>query len=90
MVQAAPMFVSHCDQDDTWCREFVALLRRAGGDVWYDDRHLGYGRRHDVVERELRARSIFLFVLSPAGLADPTPVVARFSPDRRAADASSS
>lgn len=65
------IFVSHAHEDSTWCNAFVAPLRQAGADVWYDEHNLGYGRLMDEIERELRQRRVFLAVLSPAAVASP-------------------
>lgn len=69
MPQEAYVFVSHCHEDNPWCREFVKILRQAGANVWYDEQNLGYGRLMNEIERELRTRPIFLVVLSPAAVA---------------------
>lgn len=69
--QQMKIFVSHAHEDSPWCNAFVAALRQAGADVWYDEHNLGYGRLMDEIERELRHRRIFLAVLSPAAVASP-------------------
>lgn len=69
MAQPASVFVSHCHEDNVWCRAFVAALGRAGADIWYDEKSLGYGLLMEEIERELRARPIFIPVLSPAAVA---------------------
>ncbi|HEV7129378.1 MAG TPA: toll/interleukin-1 receptor domain-containing protein, partial [Ktedonobacterales bacterium] len=66
-----PIFVSHCHEDNAWCRDFVAGLRTAGADVWYDEHNLGYGGLSEEIERELRARPIFIVVLSPVAVTRP-------------------
>jgi tetratricopeptide (TPR) repeat protein len=71
MAEAARIFVSHSHADNAWTRPFVEALRQAGADVWYDEHNLGYGVLDDEIERELRARPIFLVVLSPAAVARP-------------------
>ena len=43
----------------------VAGLRGAGADVWYDEHNMGSGQLIDTIERELRARPVFVLVLSP-------------------------
>src|SRR5690349_6735400 len=63
------IFVSHSHEDDAFCRELVAAVRAAGADVWYDEQDLGSGRLLLTIERELRARPIFIVILSPAALA---------------------
>jgi hypothetical protein len=62
-------FVSHSHDDAAWCHAFVAALREAGIDLWYDEHNLGYGRLMDEIERELRSRPIFMAVLSPSAVA---------------------
>src|SRR5579863_1226873 len=69
MPQAARIFVSHASEDSAWCHEFVAGLNSAGADAWYDEHNLGYGALMDVIEREIRDRSIFVVVLSPHSVA---------------------
>jgi len=68
MPQSARIFVSHSHEDNVWCRTFVSALRQTGADIWYDEHNLGYGRLMDEIERELRARRIFLAVLSPTAV----------------------
>lgn len=63
--QAAHLFVSHSHEDTDWTRPFVQSLRQAGADVWYDEHDLGYGVLSEEIETELRARPIFIVVLSP-------------------------
>jgi len=67
--QRVKAFVSHAHEDSAWCNMFVAALRQAGVDVWYDEHNLGYGRLMDEIERELRHRRVFLVILSPAAVA---------------------
>jgi DNA-binding YbaB/EbfC family protein len=38
-------------------------------DVWYDEHNMESGKLMEVVERELRARPVFVVILSPAALA---------------------
>jgi hypothetical protein len=60
------IFVSHSQQDDEWCRAFVGALQAAGWDVWYDAKGPGGGASWvATIQRELRAREVFLLVLSP-------------------------
>lgn len=54
-----------------WCRAFIAALRKAGADTWYDEHNLGYGRLMDEIERELHFREVFVVVLSPSAVASP-------------------
>lgn len=69
--QTVNVFVSHAHEDSAWCNMFVATLRQAGVDIWYDEHNLGYGRLMDEIERELRQRRVFLVILSPAAIASP-------------------
>jgi tetratricopeptide (TPR) repeat protein len=69
MSEPLRIFVSHSHQDDTFARALVAALRGAGADVWYDEHNMGSGRLGPEIERELRARPVFIVVLSPAALA---------------------
>ena len=62
------IFVSHSHEDDVYCRELVHALREAGSDVWYDEHSLKVGQLIDTIEVELRARPVFVVVLSPAAL----------------------
>ena len=62
------LFVSHSHQDDAFARDLAGALRAAGADVWYDEDNLGSGQLGPVIEHELRARPIFILVLSPAAL----------------------
>ena len=72
MAEAAGIFVSHAHEDHAWCRTFVELLRQEGADVWYDDHDVGDGMLQDDIECELQARPIFIVILSPASVDNPT------------------
>jgi tetratricopeptide (TPR) repeat protein len=63
------IFVSHSHKDDDACHALVDALRGAGADVWYDEHNMGSGKLMEVIDRELRARPVFLMILSPAALA---------------------
>jgi len=63
------VFVSHSSTDKAACDTFVATLRRAGADVWYDEHNLGAGQLLDEIQRELHARSIFIVLLSKGAFA---------------------
>src|SRR4051794_40618662 len=63
------VFVSHSHQDNDACRALVNALRGAGADVWYDEHNMTSGRLGQTIERELRARPVFIVMLSPAALA---------------------
>src|SRR6516164_5079245 len=67
--EPARIFVSHSHEDNVWCRAFMTALSRAGADVWYDERDMEPGRLDDVIAPELRARPIFIVVLSPSAVA---------------------
>jgi tetratricopeptide (TPR) repeat protein len=71
MAEAAGIFVSHAHEDNAWCRTFVGALRQGGATVWYDEHNLGYGVLGEEIERELKARPIFLVILSPASVGKP-------------------
>jgi len=62
------IFVSHSHKDQIACQALVDALRGAGADVWYDEHSMGSGKLMEVVERELRARPVFVVILSPAAL----------------------
>jgi hypothetical protein len=62
------IFVSHSHKDDAACHALVEALRGAEADVWYDEHNMGSGKLMEVVERELRARPVFVLILSPAAL----------------------
>lgn len=63
------VFVSHCHEDNKWCRAFVELLGQRGVQVWYDEHNLGHGTLRDVIEKEMIDRPNFVVVLSPAAVA---------------------
>ncbi|HEY7833318.1 MAG TPA: toll/interleukin-1 receptor domain-containing protein [Ktedonobacterales bacterium] len=67
--QAMRVFVSHSHEDDAFCQRLVSALRRAGANVWYDEHNMDSGLLLDTIERELRARPVFVLILSPAALA---------------------
>jgi hypothetical protein len=62
------IFVSHHHKDVAACHVLVDALRGAGADVWYDEHTMGAGRLTPEVERELKARRVFVVILSPAAL----------------------
>jgi TIR domain len=68
MSQVAKIFVSHTQHDAAFCRQIVDALRQAGADVWYDEHNLGSDQLGPTIERELRARPLFVVILSPAAL----------------------
>jgi predicted esterase len=72
MAEATPnqmrIFVSHSYKDDAACHALVDALRGAGADVWYDEHNMTSGRLGPTSERELRARPVFIVMLSPAAL----------------------
>jgi tetratricopeptide (TPR) repeat protein len=71
MAQAAGIFISHAHEDNSWCRAFVQALRNAGADVWYDEHNLGFGVLSKEIEGELKARPIFIVILSPLSVTKP-------------------
>lgn len=66
--QQLRVFVSHSHQDNDFCHAIVAALRDAGADVWYDQHDMGSGRLGPTIEREVRARPVFVVILSPAAV----------------------
>lgn len=62
------IFVSHSHADNAFCRTLVKALQNAGADVWYDEHNMGPGHLMKVIQEELRARSIFMVILSAAAL----------------------
>jgi len=65
------VFVSHSHQDNDYCREFVAVLRRDLGSedaVWYDEHNLGWGALRESIEREMQEREHFIAILSPGAI----------------------
>jgi tetratricopeptide (TPR) repeat protein len=67
-MSAMHVFVSHSHQDDAFCRELVEALRKTGANVWYDEHNMGSGQLGPTIERELRARPVFVLILSPAAV----------------------
>src|SRR5262249_53014999 len=66
MSDVVRVFVSHSHEDDAFCRQLVVALRGAGANVWYDEHNLDSGQLLDIIERELRARPVFVLILTPA------------------------
>lgn len=69
MTQTAQIFVSHSHNDEQWCSAFAKTLKQAGGDVWY------YPKAGELfmrdIESELRARPIFVVIVSPDSMRSP-------------------
>src|SRR5262249_25101041 len=71
------IFVSHSHEDDALCRPLVAALRRAGADVWCDERShapgpvrcLDTAPLREPIQTELLERPICIIILSSAALA---------------------
>lgn len=63
------IFVRHNHEDDGFCRELTSAMRHVGTDVWYDEHNMGAGSLLDTIELELRARPVFVVILSPPALA---------------------
>jgi tetratricopeptide (TPR) repeat protein len=64
------VFVSHAHADNEVCDRYVAALRARGLNVWYDRTNLqaGHSLSSDI-EAELRQRSAFVVIATPASLA---------------------
>src|SRR5689334_3682823 len=60
----ARIFVSHSHVDHVFASELVQALWHASADVWYDEHNLGPGLLLGEITRELRARSVFIVLLS--------------------------
>lgn len=64
------VFVSHAHADNELCDRYVAALRKRGLDVWYDRTNLQAGHSLSAdIEAELRRRTAFVVVATPASLA---------------------
>lgn len=66
------VFVSHCHEDNDYCREFVAALRQKLGSneaVWYDEHNVGWGVLMNVINTQLEITDHFIAVLSPEAVA---------------------
>jgi TIR domain-containing protein len=60
------IFISHSDRDSYWFAKFVESLQQASLDFWYDRGGLHAGDEWiKTIEREIRARDIFLLVITP-------------------------
>jgi len=71
-MSAMRIFVSHAREDDPFCRALVAALRMGGADVWFDEQHGPVTEQMlPAFELELRARAVFIVVLSPYALVSP-------------------
>ena len=62
------IFVSHSHEDNDWCRIFVRAIRKKGANVWWDEDSRDNQKFKRQIEKELRARPIFIVVYSPASL----------------------
>jgi hypothetical protein len=60
------IFVSHSHTDHVACQAHADAQRGAAADVWYGVHNVGSGKLMEVVERKLRARPVFVVILSPA------------------------
>jgi tetratricopeptide (TPR) repeat protein len=58
------VFVSHSSQDKAVCDAVVTALRSARADVWCDEHNLGAGQLWEEIQRELKAWSVFVVLLS--------------------------
>lgn len=60
------LFISHSTQDLAWCRDFVAALRQAGADCFFDNDSIpGSAEWIKLIEREVGRRNVFVLVLTP-------------------------
>ena len=71
MARPAPIYISHSAKDADWCRDLAAARGRAGADVWYRRRAQASAASELAAERELRARLVFVFVVTPGAVASP-------------------
>lgn len=63
---ALRVFLSHSHKDNGWCDGFVAELKNADIDVWYDREGLSVGAKWvQTLEKELQERDIYLMVVTP-------------------------
>ena len=70
------IFISHSHNDNAFCLELVNSLRQKLGDdtaVWYDSAGGLHGGDAwwDKIKDEIKARPVFIIVLSPDSLASP-------------------
>jgi tetratricopeptide (TPR) repeat protein len=72
LTSPARIFVSHTPEDDEFCQDLVGALRSAGADVWSNDHHYSLSQLLPVIEPEVRARPVFVVILSPAALRSGT------------------
>jgi tetratricopeptide (TPR) repeat protein len=70
MAEPAEIFISHADEDSTWAHTFGEILRQAGADVWPSEQRRGDSARELESERQLRARPIFILVLSSPAVSE--------------------
>ena len=63
------VFLSHSSTDRDVAESVVTALRGAGADVWFDEHNLGPGQLLKEITRELRARPVFLVLLSEQAIA---------------------
>jgi tetratricopeptide (TPR) repeat protein len=63
------VFLSHSSADKDVAERVVTALRRAGADVWFDEHNLGATQLLDEIQRQLRARPVFIVLLSKAAFA---------------------
>ncbi|HST90073.1 MAG TPA: TIR domain-containing protein, partial [Ktedonobacterales bacterium] len=63
-MEALHVFLSHAHQDKPFADALVHALRGGGANVWYDEHNLGTGQLLDEITRELRARPVFVVLLS--------------------------
>jgi tetratricopeptide (TPR) repeat protein len=61
---AMQIFLSHSSADRAIAEKLVVALRGAGADVWFDEHNLGPGVILKDITRQLRARPVFIVLLS--------------------------
>jgi tetratricopeptide (TPR) repeat protein len=74
MAFGSRIYVSYCASDKDWTRAFVEALRWSGGNVWQAEQGHPAGAAPGPdpdAERELTTRTVFVAVMSPAGLLAP-------------------
>src|SRR5215469_7031873 len=60
------IFISHCQEDEDFCRVLVSSLRSVDADVWYDEHNLETGQLIDTIQYEIERRPVFIIILSRA------------------------
>jgi hypothetical protein len=72
MLEPRTIFVSHAHLNNAACQRYVTALQARGLDVWIDLSNLEYGQAiPQEINQQLRARTAFLVMLTPAAVASP-------------------